>query len=350
MNTALKKKKSSKGKIFIVLLVLIVALGLGVKNYIYMSLEPVHTKENAIEVSVFIPSGSNTDTITDILHNSNLIKNEIIFKLAAKLKGMDGRLKAGNYILNTSMSSEEILNELVEGGVLKETTKFTIPEGFELRQIADRLSEQGLINRDKFMEITSDIDNFRGEYEFIDELSSGITMEGYLFPDTYEIFIDATEEEIVNKMLSRFENVYKEKLKDQTFKMGLDLNQFITLASIIEREAMADDERPVVAGVFYNRLDINMPLQSCATVQFVLGERKPILSTKDTEITSPFNTYINNGLPPSPIASPGLESIEAALNPKETEYLYFVAKPDGTHVFNTDYDDHIRAKNRIRKQ
>jgi UPF0755 protein len=243
------------------------------------------------------------------------------------------------------MDLNTIIEHLTKGGKSGDTIRFTIPEGYELVQIADKLSEEGFVNKDKFIELTSNKDNFEDRYEFLKELDEGQSLEGYLFPSTYEIYKDAKEEDIVSKMLDEFDKVYKKDIMNKLDELDISLNEAVTLASIVEREAKVDSERPLVSAVFHNRLDKGMMLQSCATVQYILGERKENLSTAETQTPSPYNTYINKGLPPGPIASPGEKSLIAAVNPADVDYLFFVLTgPDGTHTFTTNYEDHMNAK------
>ena len=194
------------------------------------------------------------------------------------------------------------------------------------------------------MDITSDKSKFQAEFPFLSNLNDGQSLEGFLFPATYDVSPQEGEESIVRKMLSAFQARMEKNFNEGSYN-GLDLNQMITLASIIEREIKVDDERPIAASVFYNRMNQGMMLQSCATVQFILGERKPVLSVEETKIDSPYNTYINKGLPPTPIASPGMKSILAAINPAQTDYLFFVKTgEDGSHTFTKTFEEHKQMK------
>lgn len=345
------KKRSKKPFLIIVLILILLLAVLAViaKNYVDNQLEPISI-ENAKEVQIVIPNGTSTSEIAKILRDNNLIKDDLFFRLFAKYKKLDGSFKAGKYLLNNGMSLKEIMEKLVEGGIYKDTINFTIPEGFELKQIADRLSNMNLVDKDVFLQLTSKVSNFSTEYDFLKEVPEELSLEGYLYPDTYEVYIDASEEDIIRKMLERFDELYTDDIKAKAKELNLDINQVITLASIIEREGRVDSEREIISGVFHNRLKEGMMLQSCATVQYIIGERKPILSDEDTSIESPYNTYINYGLPPGPIASPGIKSIMAAVNPADVDYKYFVYNEDetGTHTFSVTYEEHLRAKARIR--
>ena len=247
------------------------------------------------------------------------------------------------------MDVYDIIDELVKGAKNENVVQFTIPEGYEIRQIADKLSEQGLVDKDRFLELVSDKKYFEDKYLFLKELEEGQGLEGFLFPSTYEVYIDATEEEIIDKMLSLFYEVYEQNIKEGMGKYKLNLNELVTLASIIEREGKLDEERELISAVFHNRLNQGMLLQSCATVQYALGERKERLSDKDTQIQSVFNTYIHEGLPPYPIASPGKASLVAAINPADVDYLFYFALQDGSHVFTRTYNEHLRLQNEMRR-
>ena len=293
-------------------------------------------------IAVDIPSGSTTEDIANILKNHGLIRSDFTFKYLSRKKNYDGKYQAGTYMLGFNMSMEEIMSFMKQGSAEKDTVRFTIPEGYDLKRVADVLEEQGLIDREEFFDIIADGDF---SYDFLKDLPKEENrLEGFLFPDTYEIYTNASEEEIIDKMLTRFDQLFTDEYYQRVEELGFSIKDIITLASIIERESLLNKERPIVSSVFHNRLEIDMMLQSCATVQYVLGEVKPKLSTADTRIESPYNTYLHKGLPPGPIASPGLESIKAALYPEDTKYLYFVAKGDGSHAFATTYNEFLKYK------
>ena len=323
-------KKKHRFILFILIVLLLIVLSGWVCFSIWMSKESGPSIPGSTEtVLITIPQGMSTKSIGELLASGDIISDALVFRLKSRLEGYDGKFKAGEYSLSSGMTMDEIMDLLLEGH--RNTQRFTIPEGYDLKRTADKLEEQGLIDREAFFKEIREGDF---DYWFIDGLKEGSSrLEGFLYPDTYEIYINAGEHDIIDKMLSQFSKVFNEDRINRMNELGMNLNEIITLASIIEREAVISEDRPVIAGVFLKRLDMGMPLQSCATVQYILGEQKPVLSTADTKIQSPYNTYVNKGLPPTPICSPGIESIDAALWPETTDYLFFLAKGDGSHVF-----------------
>ncbi|WP_417202889.1 endolytic transglycosylase MltG [Acetoanaerobium sticklandii] len=309
---------------------------IGYKSLIF----PVSNDNSLIEVN--ISDGSSLKSAAKLLEEKNLIKNEKAFLIYAKINSLEN-IKSGSYSLNKSQNVDEIL-QILNKGSKPIGIKITIPEGYEIRNIAEKLESAGITDFDSFISATSKVDLYKSQYAYLN-LPEITSLEGFLFPDTYYISEDATNEQIIKMFLDRFSEVYEEQqLESKIQESGLTLNEFITLASIVEREAVKKEERPIISGIFYNRLSIQMPLQSCATVQYILKERKPVLSIADTKIDSPYNTYLIKGLPPAPIASPGLDAILATSNPQQTKFLYFVAKGDGGHEFSETYEQHLQAK------
>ncbi|WDV44118.1 endolytic transglycosylase MltG [Clostridiaceae bacterium M8S5] len=338
-------KKKSKKIILIVLLLFVVAVAFGAKKYYDYLMMPVSSTDTN-DVEIVIPNGSSTANIASILKTSDLIKNEKFFVLISRYKKTSSKYKAGTYVLNKSMGVEELMAALIKGGKNKESVTITIPEGYEIRQIADKLKVLKDFNKDNFLKLASDASKYKDKYEFLKDVPQGQGLEGYLFPNTYEVYAESTEVDVIEKMLDEFMKIYDKEIKGKKLYKDFNIHDLITMASIVERETKSDEERPIVASVFYNRLGIKMRLGSCATVQYALGERKPKLSTADTKIKSPYNTYINDGLPIGPIASPGLKSIVASVNPDNTDYLYFVLTDydKGKHTFTNNYKDFLIAK------
>ncbi len=300
----------------------------------------------AHETIIRIEPGMTSREIAQLLAGERLLSSPGLFKIVTKVAGIDSKLKAGTYRLSPSMGLLRIVQTLAQGKV--ELLRFTIPEGLSLPEVATLLESRGLVSKERFLYLAKGEDpGFKiseGSMEF-----SG-NLEGYLFPDTYTVESGLTEEAIIGIMVRRFARAVQAEWSQEDVDeraRGLGLDGVITLASIIEKEARLSEDRPLVASVFYNRLKLNMPLQSCATVQFALGSWKARLSLDDIKIDSPYNTYLSFGLPPGPIASPGLSSIRAALKPASSDYLYFAADQKGGHVFSKTFKEHQRAVARV---
>ncbi|MDO4744430.1 MAG: endolytic transglycosylase MltG [Clostridia bacterium] len=296
-------------------------------------------------VMVDIPQGVGVSGISKILKEEGIIRHPFVFRAYEKLSG--GNLfQQGGHLLGKGQSYGEIIKKLTstpEIGV-DETMTVLIPEGYEARQIAAKLAECGLVDEKEFMRELSEGDF---EFDFIDRIDRKENrLEGYLFPATYEFLVGESEHDVINRMLDAF-NKRIVPLYEQS-GTSYSLDEIVTMASLVEREAANDSERGKVASVFYNRLAADMTLSSCATVQYIIKERKDILSNSDIKIKSNYNTYINKGLPIGPIASPGEASVKAALWPEDTNYLYFAARADGSeNVFSTTGEQHLETVNRL---
>jgi len=333
--------KWKMNKRFIVVTVLVL-FGL-LSRYPFTLLDPVDPSGKAPDVLVRIAPKSSTAQIAAMLEQQGMIRDATAFRLYARFHGLDNKIKAGYYLLNASMSTEEILSILVQGQTA--TKSFTIPEGYTLKQITESLSAKGFIREPLFKDL---LVNGQFDYAFIKDLPPGEKrLEGYLFPETYNIPFDSTEKHIINVMLAGMDRQIKElKLEEKAKALNLTLHQVVTIASMIEREARVDQDRPLISSVIHNRLKSGMRLQIDATVEYALGEHREKIYYKDLEVASPYNTYKYNGLPPGPIASPGRESLLAAVNPAHTKYFYYVAKPDGSHAFAETLAEHNANKNK----
>jgi UPF0755 protein len=315
--------------------------------YYNTGLQAVSKAESADASVIVIPKGSSVKAISKQLEKENVIKDSLVFELYCKANKKADKIKAGKYNLSNSMGVPEIVEVIVSGKALIDTVKFTIPEGYNLTQIVEKLNSLGVVSPES---VQTALEAKSYGYEFVGQIPEREKqLEGYLFPDTYEIYKDTTSEAIIGKLLERFDAVFTEEYRNRAKELNMTIDQVITLASIIEREAKLDSERKTISAVFHNRLKKNMMLQSCATVQYLFKEQKEVLTYKDLEIESPYNTYKYAGLPPGPIASPGQKSIEAALYPEKVDYLYFVAKDDGSHVFTKTYNEHLNAQNKMKK-
>lgn len=298
-------------------------------------LQPIDSNSEKT-ININIESGTSTDGIGSILKENGLIRDKLSFKIFSKIGGYSSQYKAGNYVFSPTMSISDIADILVEGR--EDYNTFTIPEGYTIVQTAESLFQDGLIDKKVFLEAV-ELNDFN--YQFLKNSKKGKNqLEGFLFPNTYQVAKNASELDIINIMLRTFDEKFKPEYYKRAKELGYSVDKILTVASIIERECRLDKERPIIASVIYNRLESSMPLQMCSTVQYVLGKQKEVLTNDDTEIDSPYNTYQIAGLPPTPICSPGEASIKAALYPEDTEYVYFVVseKLDGSHNFSKEYN------------
>lgn len=323
-----------------VIAIISITLAILISVFIFKQIGP-YDKNNKKDIVVEIPQGATISTISDILYENKLIKNKLMFKISVKLSNQAKNFKAGKYLFNQTYSNKEIINDISSGKMYNDGIKITIPEGSTSREIISILVGKNLGNEESYKKLISNPKEFYDKFKFLEE-EDITSLEGFLYPETYYFDENASEKDIISSMLSQFNKVYTDKLRDRQKELNMTTEQVVNLASIVEKEAVLDEDRPIIASVFYNRLKIGMPLQSDATIQYVFEERKEIVTYADLEIDSPYNTYKNKDLPPTPIANPGIESIEATLYPKETEYLYFVAKMDGGNNYSTNYEDHLK--------
>ena len=292
-------------------------------------------------VTVVVEKGDTLSSVADKLEEAGVIESSTLFKLGVRLEGEDTEIKPGEYRFSPGEDSDEILETLSSGDSIS-TIEVTIPEGLTLKQTAQVIEEEIGIPAAEFEEAAKKTDY---RYAFLDDPDIETT-EGFLFPKRYEFEKDTDATQVVDRLLEQ----YLVETKDLDFEEAQDrLNlteyELVTVASIIEKEAANDEERPLVASVIYNRIRADMPLQVDATIQYALDEPKEDLSLDDLEIESPYNSYKNPGLPPSPVASPGRESIRAALEPAKTDYLYYVLEANSEeHFFTNDYDEFLNAK------
>ncbi len=296
------------------------------------------------KVEIRIPSGVPVRAIAARLDSAGLIDHPELFSLYVRLRRADGDLKSGRYRLRAGLSYAEILERLRLGAVV--TMPLTIPEGLAIREVAPRLASFTGTPLDSVVAALRDT-------AWAAELGvPGPTLEGYLFPETYRFSEDVGFRDIVETMVAAYRSFWNETERAQADSLGLGEREVVTLASIVEEEARLPAERAVIAGVYLNRLRIGMPLQADPTVQYALGEPRPRLLYGDIDAVAddPYNTYTHPGLPPGPIASPGAAALRATLRPARHDFLYFVARPDGSHEFTRTVRAHNNAKNRIRRE
>lgn len=346
-------KVITKSIVFIIIVILLYFGGKWAYRYAYEVISGA--SDYSKDVQITIPKGSSSDDIAKILKDNDLTKSTTMFKYKAKKLGFANKFQYGDFTLNTSMNYKEKMIILASEGEKKETITVTIPEGYSISQIAKKLSDEGICTENEFYEA---LENNVEEFRFIKSIPNRENrFQGYLFPSTYEFFVDATANDVVSKMLNQFNIIFKDEYYERANELGLTVDEIITIASIIEKEVRVDEERAKVAGVIYNRMNQNMNLQMCSTVVYaweLIGQpvERDRLLYEHLDIESPYNTYMYAGLPKGPVANPGEDSIKAALYPEEHDYLYFVLKnPDtGVHEFNTTLEGHNNAKNKYNQE
>ena len=276
------------------------------------------------------------NNISNLLKDRDLIGNSLSFQLLAYLQKKQGQIQAGEYELSPSMTPKDILGIVTSGKTILHAV--TIPEGYRITEIAALLEERGLVNAEEFILQTQD-------KELIQSAGiPAISLEGYLFPETYHFSKHTSERKIIQSMLDTYhEKIKTYELSKRTPFVNLSFHEVVTLASLIEKETGVDEERKLISSVFHNRLKKNMRLQTDPTVIYAMINFDGNIRKKDLNIDSPYNTYKYRGLPPGPIASPGLKSIIAALEPSNSDYLYFVSRKDGSHQFSSNLMDHNHA-------
>lgn len=328
-----------KSKIITVLIIVICIL------FFALFTDYIGLFKSGTDVTLDIPNGSNVIEIAQMLKDNSVLRHPKIFTVYSVIN--DAKFQAGKHTFDKK-SYGKIFKEL-SSVTPTESVVVTIPEGYEQREIASLLEEAGVCKAEDFNK-SAVAKNFQS-YWFLQDLPEReYQLEGYLFPDTYEFSLNDNPASIIKKMLDNFDSKITEEIKSATESTGLTFDQLITLASIIEREAATDKDFKLVSGIFHNRLNYigegDGFLRSCATVQYILKERKNVLSISDTEIDSPYNTYKYAGLPVGPVASPGIDTIVAASFPEKTEYIYFASDANGKLYYAKTYSEH---QNNMRK-
>jgi len=292
------------------------------------------------QLEVEIPEGATYKQAINILYKNNLIRDKNIFLIMGKLTGLDRKIRYGYYSFWGKMSPFQVFRHLKEGKIIE--YEVTIVEGDSLFEIGAKLAEAKVMALDNFNQVVRDRDFLK--FLGIDAPS----IEGYLFPQTYKIPKGVNPETVLKGMVSLFRAAYTDELRARAKEIGWSENRVLTLASIIEKEAITDKERPIISAVYHNRINQGMPLQADPTAIYGVKSSKLKITKEDLRNKTDYNTYVIKGLPPGPIASPGIKSIIAALYPAKVPYLYFVSQNDGTHYFSKTLDEHTAAIKRIR--
>lgn len=331
------KKKPPK-KIHYAILSLVTGIIIYFALLINYSVSPIDGKNT--QVTVDIPTGSSFLKLTEILNDAGMIKSRILFYGLAITRQALNSIRAGEYEFNTSMTPSAVIDKLLRGEI--KTYRVTIPEDLSIKEIAARLVEYKLIDEEYFFELAED-------GEFLESVGiKSDSIEGYLFPDTYNFDRSMSTRQIMRIMVNRFWKKVTPAMLDRAGKLGLSVQQYITMASMIGKESGNATEKPLISAVFYNRLKRKMRLQSDPTAVYDLENFEGAVKRRHLKRNSPYNTYIISGLPPGPIANPGLDSLKAALYPSGINYLYFVSQGDGSHFFSASLERHNQASARYR--
>lgn len=313
---------------------LILAAAVVVSTHLYITFFTPASREGTVR-TVYIQKGAGFRVVAENLEKAGVVRDAESFIYAARLLGAYKKVQAGEYELDSSMTPLAVLNTLTKGKVKNHLV--TIPEGYNIQEVAGVLSAEGLVDPAEFIDRATD------RY-FVATLGlDGATLEGYLFPDTYSFTRGMSVEEIITKMVEKFKAVYLAEFDVPARAKGMQMRTVVTLASIIEKETGAPGERDLISAVFHNRLKKRIRLQSDPTVIYAVKDFDGNLTRKHLLAKTPYNTYVNYGLPPGPIANPGKASLQAAISPARADYLYFVSRNDGTHHFSSSLKEHNRA-------
>lgn len=327
----------------VAILIVVVFTVLGSQVYRFWLQQPKVSEE----ILIFeVEEGSGLSAISNQLKSRELISSPFWFKVYTYLDGSARKMQAGDFDLQHHMNYADMVDVLIDAN--SEEVSITIPEGYTLKQIGEVVAGNFDISKSEWALMTG-LESPLEDHPFVvgAEKPENVDLEGYLFPDTYRFFANADAEEVAITMLEEME----ENVEKLNFNYGRvddveNLHDLLTLASIVEREVRAQDEMGIVAGIFYNRLEIGMALQADSTINYFTGKDTPSVSFADTEISSPYNTYRNVGLPPGAISNPGINALIAVANPSATEYFYFLTSPDGEVFYAVTFNEHVENKNR----
>ena len=317
----------------------IIAMSITIALVVLVLFWPQPNPSYVSKVSVI--TGSTLGEISKQLYEKKIISNEQMFRWAVQVMGKEKEIPVGTFQLVDTQSNYDIIKQLVYGS--PELIKVRLLEGWSVKQIAAYLNDVMGFEPDEILDISKD-------YQFLKKHNiKASTIEGYLFPNTYLFFNGDTPTSVLDNVVSEYKNFWRDAFRDRARELNMTEHEVVTLASIIEGEAIYDKERPTISGVYHNRLNRGMRLQADPTIQYIIDDGPRRLLNRDLRIDSPYNTYKNKGLPPGPINSPGAQSLKAALYPEENEYLFFVARGDGYHTFTTNEKDHNNAKKQLQK-
>ena len=308
-----------------------------------------HDINNNIKKEFVIKSGDSVQEIAANLQSRNLISDMDFFKFYVWQEKIGDKLQAGSYELSPSMSIPKIANLFVSGEIKSNEVSITIPEGFSNKEIDKRLAESGLIEKESFVNFSKADGLDLSEYDFLQDKPESASLQGYYFPDTYKYYKDSSIENVTEKMLDNFDKKLSQELREEIKKQNKSIFEIITLASIIEKEAGFAEDMGKISSVFHNRLEIDYPLESDATINYITESGRSRSTYEDLQIDSSYNTYKYAGLPPAPICNPGLNAIKAAIYPEKTDYFFFLTSSDGKAIFSKTYAEHLKNQSKYLK-
>jgi len=314
--------------------VLLIVANFGYRHYTNAPID----KKTTEQIEVTIPSGTGAKQIARLMREKGLIRSEWGFLMQEYLLGAKGKLKAGIYRFSRSESGAKIIQRLKDGDILPKDNKVTIPEGLTLKEIAQRLEQAGIVSADDFM-FDAKVEKFRDKFEFLVDVPNG-SLEGYLFPDTYKFFKNTPVDEVVSRMLERFDEQFKVAAKETPGLGTHKLHEIVTMASIIEREVRTSEDRRLVSGILWSRIGHGVAMAADATIRYALNNWDKPLTVTDLKANSPYNSRTNAGLPPGPIGNPGLDTLKSAMDPTETDYFYYLSAKDGKTIFSKTLEEH----------
>lgn len=339
--------------------IFLVILAINIFSY-YQNINSPADINGALKSFVIVP-GDSVKKIGSNLQAEGLIKSKTYFEYYVWQIKKGALMQAGDYELSPKMTVKEIVAALITGKTINKEKKITIIPGWTLRDIAGYLAAAGIASSTDFYKLAGEpLKNYAGskqapvdysaEFSVLADKPKDYGLEGYLFPDTYRIYQDATAEDVLEKMLANLDEKLTSERRADIEKQGKTIYQIITMASVIEKEVNKNEDMKIVSGIFWGRMKAGQGLESCATLAYILGKNKPIYTLEDTNVESPYNTYRHQGLPPGPICNPSFAAIEAAIYPAKTDYNYFLSRPDtGETVFSKTLDEHNRNKQKYLK-
>jgi len=341
-------------KLFLIIFAIVLATGF----FLYNRGVNSENNKDGEDIKFKVAQGESVKKIGANLKARNLIKSTWAFETHVWFNDLEKKFQSGEYILKPGLSAKEVVRILTQGEALSKEASIKIIEGWNLLDIAKYLEKEGRFKEEEFLGLTGypKIDyrvnkdlpkpvDYTKEFSFLKDKPTYYGLEGYIFPDTYRVYADASVDDIIIKALVNFDNKLTAEMRDDIKKQGRTIYEVVTMASVIEKEVRGEKDMKIVSGLFWDRIKNQQALESCATLAYILGVNKAQYTLADTKIDSPYNTYQNRGLPPGPIANPGLTAIKAAIYPEYTDYNYFLNRTDnGETVFSVTYEEHLRNK------